>query len=65
MCVFTTPNFFTTVADCSDVDECAVGRDSCSHKCTNVEGGYTCSCETGYILSENIFNCSGQQKSAD
>ena len=34
----------------TDIDECSVGIDECSSNatCTNTEGGYNCSCDTGY-----------------
>ena len=33
-----------------DIDECSEGLDVCASNatCTNTEGGYNCSCDTGY-----------------
>ena len=33
-----------------DFDECSSGTDMCASNatCTNTEGGYNCSCDTGY-----------------
>ena len=35
---------------CSDVNECVVGTDLCSLNagCSNTEGSYSCSCDSGY-----------------
>ncbi len=34
----------------SDIDECLEGVDACASNatCMNTEGGYNCSCDTGY-----------------
>ena len=32
----------------SDVNECALGLDDCQHICTNLDGGYSCSCHEGH-----------------
>ena len=46
---------------CRDVDECATGKSTCpSHSdCTNIAGGYRCSCSTGFaeILNEGSMTC--------
>ena len=33
-----------------DIDECSAGTDMCASNatCTNTEGGYNCSCDSGY-----------------
>ena len=33
-----------------DINECSAGTDMCASNstCTNTEGGYNCSCDTGY-----------------
>ncbi|XP_059150288.1 fibrillin-1-like [Physella acuta] len=45
---------------CKDKDECASNEtNKCSYKdkCTNTEGGYTCSCPAGFSLDNNGWNC--------
>lgn len=41
----------------SDVDECALKSDDCQQKCTNKDGGFDCSCETGFTLNADKKNC--------
>ena len=41
----------------SDVDECAVSSDDCQQVCTNNDGGYSCSCRSGYNLTEDMKTC--------
>jgi len=43
-----------TMRSCEDVDECATGMHSCGAAasggiCTNIAGGYTCSCADGFL----------------
>lgn len=42
-----------------DVDECTLRTDTCSQNCHDTPGSYTCSCNSGYILSDNGYNCNG------
>lgn len=42
-----------------DINECATGRHSCQQVCINNVGSYTCSCEYGYALHSNGFDCEG------
>ena len=44
----------------TDIDECAVGIDSCAHTCTNTVGSYTCSCRSGYRLASDGWTCIGE-----
>ncbi|KAK2179887.1 hypothetical protein NP493_468g02011 [Ridgeia piscesae] len=37
---------------CKDIDECSLGTSGCEKICNNTEGGYMCSCPTGYNLFE-------------
>ncbi|KAJ8029879.1 Fibrillin-1 [Holothuria leucospilota] len=53
---------------CYDADECAVEDPPCNQTCTNVIGGYECSCEEGYVLDpddrttcDDIDECDLQQ----
>jgi len=36
----------------ADIDECSLGTSGCEKICNNMEGGYMCSCPTGYNLFE-------------
>ena len=44
----------------ADIDECSLGSHLCDQTCANVVGSYVCSCETGYRLNSDEFNCSGE-----
>ena len=44
---------------CEDVDECA--DHPCGQTCVNLEGGYRCECEQGYVLREDRITCEGRQ----
>lgn len=43
-----------------DIDECAI-LGICQHECTNIDGGYFCSCREGYQLV-NGHNCTGKNQ---
>lgn len=43
-----------------DINECEIGQSSCTQTCTNSIGSYTCSCNEGYHLDSNGYNCLGQ-----
>ncbi len=45
-----------------DVNECFINNGGCQHNCTNTEGNSSCSCNTGYSLDSNGFNCTGNLK---
>ena len=42
-----------------DVIECAINNGGCEHNCINLVGSRECSCQPGYTLERNGFNCSG------
>ncbi len=44
----------------SDINECLTDNGDCEHTCTNTEGNFSCSCNIGYDLDSNRFNCSGE-----
>ena len=41
-----------------DIDECETNNGGCNHTCTNSDGSYTCSCNTGYTLDLDEEGCS-------
>lgn len=44
----------------ADIDECLeVTGKKCPQLCTNTEGGYTCSCVTGFQLMDDQKSCTG------
>ena len=46
----------------TDINECLAkgGLGTCQQNCTNTNGSYYCSCKTGYNLSADGYNCSGE-----
>ena len=44
----------------ADIDECARDTDGCEHNCINSVGSYFCSCNTGYALTMDSKNCTGE-----
>ena len=44
----------------ADIDECAEGTSGCHHICTNYEGGFNCSCYSGYATNADLKTCSGR-----
>ena len=48
---------------CLDVDECTAELDDCQQTCTNNDGGFNCSCDSGYLLNSDMKTCSMLQHS--
>ena len=45
------------------MDECAQDSlNSCDHICTNIEGGFTCSCRPGAELAADNITCNSMQR---
>ena len=46
----------------ADVNECLSGTlNTCQQKCTNTEGGFSCSCNVGYVVNlANSTLCDGK-----
>ena len=42
-----------------DIDECSDDSSICDHTCVNEPGSYTCECDDGYTLAEDLSTCSG------
>ena len=40
-----------------DIDECAADTDGCDQGCTNTDGSFECSCNSGYTLSGDGMTC--------
>ena len=41
-----------------DINECE-GYNDCHQICTNTEGSYYCSCDTGFVLTADNRTCQG------
>ncbi|CAL1534458.1 unnamed protein product, partial [Lymnaea stagnalis] len=51
----TTPN---NTLQCQDIDECSnVSLNNCSQNCTNLEGGFSCSCFDGFSYNGILGTC--------
>ena len=42
-----------------DIDECFERIDKCQQECVNSNGSYACACRTGYRLTLDGYNCTG------
>ena len=43
------------------MDECLIRNGGCEHECTNLIGSFVCSCNDGYELDTNSFNCTSKR----
>ena len=43
-----TKKFVVTYYLLLDINECLVNKGGCQHICTNTDGSFECSCNTGY-----------------
>ena len=51
------------ICNSADVNECEKQNGGCSHKCTNSEGSYTCSCPDPELnLAPDHRTCIGKKK---
>ena len=46
-------------AHTTDIDECSLGRDNCTHACRDTDGSYECGCPIGQKLAANNHTCEG------
>ena len=46
-------HIFANNVDLLDVDECSEDTHVCAQTCTNNNGSFLCSCDTGFILAVN------------
>ncbi|XP_064596976.1 fibrillin-1-like [Liolophura sinensis] len=42
---------------CTDIDECVDTDPGCSDKCKNTDGSFMCTCQEGYLLTEDHKTC--------
>ena len=47
----------------ANVNECATDNGGCAHICTDTEGSFTCSCNSGFELASNGLSCNGEEGS--
>ena len=40
-----------------DIDECTLSTHNCAQRCTDTDGSFDCSCETGLTLDDDGFSC--------
>ncbi|CAI5455008.1 unnamed protein product [Caenorhabditis angaria] len=40
-----------------ELNECATDKNNCEHYCSNIVGGFKCSCRVGFSLSDNGYSC--------
>ena len=43
-----------------DINECLTNNGGCEQVCTNTEGSFVCSCNSGFILNSDNFTCNGK-----
>ena len=49
----------------SDINECSEGTDNCDQRCTDTDGSYTCSCNSGYTLAADGQSCTANPVEPD
>ena len=47
----------------ANVNECATNNGGCAHICTDTEGSFICSCNSGFELANNGLGCNGEEGS--
>ena len=47
----------------ANVNECATNNGGCAHICTDTEGSFICSCNSGFELASNGLSCNGEEGS--
>ena len=52
--------YYCTPCSITDNDECSNGESMCTGTCTNIPGGYECTCDMGYELADDGYTCEGK-----
>ncbi len=45
-----------------DINECNTNNGGCSQVCTNTDGSLMCSCNSGFMLADDLTTCNGEIK---
>ena len=45
----------------TDINECTANTDGCGQICTNTDGSFMCSCNSGFALNNDARTCSGKR----
>ena len=45
-----------SIGDCQDINECSIAN-NCEYSCINLVGSYHCTCQDGYKLANDGYNC--------
>ena len=54
---FASEHYIIDIFDLIDIDECAAETDNCDQVCTNDDGSYVCSCNSGFTLASDGLTC--------
>ena len=49
----------------SDINECATSNGGCETTCTNTDGSFTCSCDSGFQLNGDGLSCDGNGRGGE
>ena len=60
-CLYLVTVVFVAGYPTSDIDECSEQVDECDQNCHNNEGSYSCSCNFGFTLNDELY-CDGNAK---
>ncbi len=45
-----------------DINECNTNNGGCNQVCTNTDGSFMCSCNSGFMLADDLVACNGEIK---